>query len=191
MEEKEFELMREQISALKDKLEHQEIVTDALMRKILKGKKSVIDRNRNVTFACGLFCIVLFPLLHYSIGISWPFVIVTILYMLFCIVGTFLIHRPMDRADLMSEDLLTVAQLMGQMRHRYGQWLKYVTPTAIPWVLWYWWDTSKAMNVEPGNSMGLFIGMLIGLCIGGIWGYCMHKKVVDACKEVIDQINGN
>ena len=62
MEEQYFNEMRQQMAALKEQLDKQEIVSDRLIREIMKAKKKDINSTKNVCYVCVVIAFICFPL---------------------------------------------------------------------------------------------------------------------------------
>lgn len=191
-ENKTIEELRNQIALLKQKLDNQEIVSDRMLRITMQTKvNNVIHRNELRHIISGVFAMLMFPILHYGIGMNLTFCLFTSLMMLFCISATVYVHRPMHETDFMNADLATVAYEMDRLKRRYKNWLHYVTPTLlIPWILCACYEYSKAMGVEPISKEGLLTSMplIVGCAIGGVIGYLWHSKTVHTAESIIQQI---
>lgn len=191
-ENKNIEELRNQIAILKQKLDNQEIVSDRMLRHTMQ---TTVDNVINIveikTIACGVFAMIIFPFLHFFVGLGLVFCIFTSLMMLFCIAATLYIHHPIRKTDFMSADLATVAYEMARFKKHYNDWLHYVTPTLlIPWLIWVCYEYCKALNIDPFSEYSLYIcaPLLIGGVAGGILGYSWHRKAVDSADSIIRQI---
>ena len=112
--------------------------------------------------------------------------------MLFCAYGTYYVHKPVDRMNLMTEDLATVAKVMARFRRQYNQWLYYVTPALlIPWLSWAVYEYAWKNAPEGMNHWLMALPLLIGAAIGGLIGYIWHCKAVNAADNIIRQIEEN
>ena len=191
-ENKTIEELRNQIALLKQKLDNQEIVSDRMLRMTMQTKvNTVIHRNERRHVICGIIAMLMFPVLHYGIGMDLTFCLLTSLMMLFCISATIYVHRPIHETDLMSADLATVAHEMVRLKRRYRNWLHYVTPTLlIPWLLGACYEYSKAMGFEPLSKEGILtcVPLLVGSAVGGVIGLMWHRKTVDTAESIIQQI---
>lgn len=189
MEDLNLEEMRSQIAVLKDKLDKQEIVSDHLLREIIKAKRGDIDKTKRVTYGAAIFCIIVYPLTALTSIWSWAFAIATSFMMILCLVATIYMHRPVDRLNFMTDDLATVARVMAKFKRQYDNWLHYITPAlSIPWLVWACYEFAWK-HVPEGTSPLVGIGpLLVGAAIGGIIGYFYHRKAVNAAKSIISQI---
>ncbi len=184
-----FEEMRNQIALLKQKLDHQEIVNDHLLRETMRARVTAINKTKIFSFVCAAFCILLYPLLSMSGALGNAFVIATCVMMLFCSFATYYIHRPVDRMNLMTEDLATVAKVMAKFRRQYNQWLYYVTPSLfIPWLAWVVYEFAWKNAPDGMNHWLMALPLLVGAVIGLLIGYYMHRNTVNAAQKIIDQI---
>lgn len=190
MEELNFDEMRNQITLLKQKLDHQEIVNDQLLREVTRANMGTINWTKYKSFICVAICLVIYPTTMLYMGIfSKAFVIFTCVMVLSCAYGTYYVHRPVDRMNLMTEDLATVAKVMAKFRKQYNQWLYYVTPSLlIPWLSWAVYEYAWKDVPEGMNSWALTIPILVGAVIGLLIGYYWHRRAVNAADKIIRQI---
>ena len=189
MEDLNFDEMRDQITLLKQKLNRQEIVNDSLLREAMRGKMGAINWTKYKSYICVALCIVFYPAMSWAGIFSNAFVFATCAMMLFCAYGTYYVHRPVDRMDLMTEDLATVAKVMAKFRKQYNQWLFYVTPALlIPWLSWALYEYAWKNAPEGMSHWLLALPIVIGATIGGLIGYRWHCKAVDAADNIIKQI---
>ena len=189
MEELNFDEMRNQITLLKQKLDRQEIVNDSLLREAMRGKMGAINWTKYKSYICVALCIIFYPVMSWAGVFSNAFVFATCAMMLFCAYGTYYVHRPVDRMDLMTDDLATVAKVMAKFRKQYNQWLFYVTPALlIPWLSWALYEYAWKNAPDGVSHWMLALPILIGAAIGGLIGYHWHCKAVDAADNIIRQI---
>lgn len=189
MEELNFDEMRDQITLLKQKLDRQEIVNDSLLREAMRGKMGAINWTKYKSYICVALCIIFYPVMSWAGVFSNAFVFATCAMMLFCAYGTYYVHRPVDRMDLMTDDLATVAKVMAKFRKQYNQWLFYVTPALlIPWLSWALYEYAWKNAPDGVSHWMLALPILIGAAIGGLIGYHWHCKAVDAADNIIRQI---
>lgn len=188
MEEMNLEEMRNQIAILKNKLNKQELVSERLLADTMKTKVNTINSVERFSIICAVFCLVAYPVLRYYIGFSWAFVIATCAMMVFCIIATTYIHRPLHDSKLMTSDVATVARVMVRFKRQYDNWLLYVTPTLlIPWVLWASYEYNAIMGLEGVSPFLTVLPILVGCAIGGFIGYRQHRKAVKTAEEIIRQ----
>lgn len=185
----EFDEMRNQIAILKNKLNRQEIVSDRLLRQTMCTRVRDIDRTKRMELVACALCFILFPLEVYEGFLTLPFALVSLGMIVFCLIGTIYIHRPVDRINLMTEDLATVASVMARFKRQYDFWLHYVTPTLlIPWFLWACYDYGWKQAPAGTNPVWFCLPIAIGVVIGGITGYTYHRKAVNAAKSIMQQL---
>lgn len=191
MEELNFDEMRSQIALLKNKLDEQEIVTDRLIRRTAKQRMGIVNWQGTKSIICGVFASAAFLLLYQMGQVSLPFTIATIALMIFCIAGTIYAHWPVWSMNLATDDLHTVASKLAQVKRVYTFWLHVVTPiTIVPWISWYCYDYLQHQGVEMSSNEGLafIFAMVFAGGVGALIGYLWHRKAINACDEIISDI---
>ena len=189
MEEQYFDEMRQQMAALKEQLDKQEIVNDHLIREIMKVKTKDISRTKNVCFIAAIIAFLTFPMNTFTHAWSWTFTAATGAMLIFCTIATVYIHRPVDKLNYMTSDLATVARVMTKFKKQYDNWLHYVTPALmIPWISWACYEFAWKNGPEGVNPLWLTLPILFGAAIGGLIGYYFHCKAVNAAKSILEQI---
>ena len=189
MKDMELEEMRAQINLLKEMLDKQSIVNNRLLQQSMKAKVSQIHRQGWKGMACGIIAIVLNTLLYFVDALSLPVFIITILFMLFAILGTWHSHKPLDKKDLLENDIHTTATAFSIVKKRYKFWMHYITPvTIILWLPLYCHDYVTSLGMPQETARYFIILLFISACIGALIGYLWHRKVVNTCDEALKQL---
>ena len=182
-----FEDMRQQIALLKEKLDKENIVNDKLLRASMQQRLGVIRRNQILEYVCALFVIVFGSLSFLHLGMSWWFVGTTIVLMILCMVINYFMHFDFNRQNLYSDDLLTVAKTMKQLKHRYIQYLFFGVPAIIIWLALLVYDLKNVLE-DTRLWLGMVISAGIGAVIGACIGLAMTFRNRKACDDIIRQI---
>lgn len=189
MEEKDIMEMRRQLACLQEKLSDQQIINERLLRNSMQSKVSVIKHGEYFQYLSALLALVLYPIVAYQGMFSIALCTVTCVMMIFCIAATQYIHRPVNRTDLMTADLATVASVMEKFTKQYAFWLHYITPALIIpwlcWVCWEWLERNSDLNINP---VFILLPILIGVLIGSVIGFIRHRKTVNAARCILQQI---
>ena len=189
MEEKDFMEMRNQINLLKGKLNQQEIVNNRLIRASMRDKQQEINRKAIKKSAIGVLAIPLWIGIHYTSGISLALALTTCAMMIFCIAATWYCHYPINKVGLFSGDVKTVANAFAQVKHMYHIWITRFAPTLIlPWLAWVCYEYQEVLPFPTEQKWITYAIVLGGALCGFLLGYNMHRKVVNTCQEVIDQL---
>ena len=189
MKDIELEEMRAQINLLKEILDKQSIVNNHLLQQSMKAKVSQIHRQGWKAVACGIVAIVLNTMLYFVGALSLPVFIITILFMLFAIFGTWYSHKPLNEKDLLGNDIHTTATAFSIVKKRYKFWMHYITPvTIILWLPLYCHDYVTSLGMPQETARYFIILFFISACIGALIGYLWHRKVVNACDEAVKQL---
>ena len=183
----ELEQMRRQLALLKEKLDKEEFVNDRLLRESMKSKADTVNRQGVISFAAGVWALLIVGCFWVPMGFSLTFCIVTVLMMIICMVDTWRIHRPVN-SQLLSGDLLTVAKTMLKVKKAYQRWLFFGIPMALGWIVYLGFEIYRFTGHNWGRALPIIIAGLVGGLIGGIIGLRMHKKVVHTCDDMVRQI---
>ena len=132
----ELQEMREQMAALKEKLNKQEVVNDRLIRDVLSQKMKVINKNGWISGLCGLFVITFGNFMFYQMGLSTWFLIGTAAMMIFCVATTWISHSWINSNEIANGDLLQVAKQAQRLQRVYKNWKYIALPMILVWATW-------------------------------------------------------
>jgi len=183
----ELEEMRRQLAALKERLDKEEIINERLLRSSMKQKAGVINRQALISYIASGFVVALMFVSFLPQGYSLAFCIGTSVFMVFCVAVTNWFHRDVSD-EAMNADLLTVAQNVRRLKHRYQQWLKVSIPLVILWVMWMLYEMYNLMDGISIHFWIMVAAAAVGGTIGGIIGWRMRRKVYKMCDEIVEQI---
>ena len=142
----ELQEMREQMAALKEKLNKQEVVNDRLIRDVLIKKKKSVDKNIWFVGICGLITITIGNLAFSYWGVSSWFLIGTTILMLVCFLMTLIPHNWVKKADIQSGNLLVAAKQVRRLRKLYKDWEIIGIVLAVIWLAWLFIEFSAAIE---------------------------------------------
>ena len=183
----ELQEMREQMAALKEKLNKQEVVNDRLIRDVLIKKKKSVDKNIWFVGICGLITITIGNLAFSYWGVSSWFLIGTTILMLVCFLMTLIPHNWVKKADIQSGNLLVAAKQVRRLRKLYKDWEIIGIVLAVIWLAWLFIEFSAA--IENKQILYLLIGAsVVGGIIGGIIGLKVSRNIVHTLDEMIQEI---
>lgn len=182
----ELEEMRTQAALLKNKLNNEQIVTDEMLREVMRRKANIINGNAWISVAASVFVIFWAFFFLKAEGFSIAFIVATVLMMLVCDFFTWKYHKNVNKKT-MNGDLVTVANVMKKLKKDYKNWLKYGVSMLGLWFVWFSVEYCNILD-DVKLFMGTLALLVIGLAIGGVLGYRMHKSVINNAEEVIKQI---
>ncbi len=183
----ELQEMREQLAALKEKLNKQEVVNDRLIRDVLIKKKKSVDKNIWFVGICGLITITIGNLAFSYWGVSSWFLIGTTMLMLVCFLMTLIPHNWVKKADIQSGNLLVAAKQVRRLRKLYKDWEIIGIVLAVIWLAWLFIEFSAV--IENKQMLYILVGAsVVGGTIGGIIGLKISRKVMHTLDEMIQEI---
>ena len=184
----ELQEMREQLAALKEKMNTQEVVNDRLIRDILLQKKKSVDKNIWVVGLSSLFTITIGNLAFSYWGVSSWFLIGTTMLMLVCFLMTLIPHNWVKKADIQSGNLLVAAKQVRRLRKLYKDWEIIGIVLAVIWLAWLFIEFSAAIENKQMLHV-LIVASVVGGTIGGIIGLKISRKVMHTLDEMIQEID--
>ena len=183
----ELQEMREQLAALKEKLNKQEVVNDRLIRDILIKKKKNVDKNIWIVGICGLFTVTIGNWTFSDLGVSTWFLIGTTVLMLASFLLTIIPHNWVKKADIQSGNLLVAAKQARRLRKLYKDWEIIGIVLAVIWLAWLFVEFSAV--IENKQMLYILVGAAaIGGIIGGIIGLVLSRKTIHTLDEMIQEI---
>ena len=191
MEEMNFEEMRNQFAILKEQLTKQEIVSDRLFRETMKAKNKDINFVKKFGYWGVPIVILLYLPLYINHLTSLAFFIVLCLMLVASTISIYYIHKPVDKLNLMEDDLATVARVMAKFKKQKTQMLYANFPIFIPWAVWACYEIAWKHGPVGINPWILTASMVFGGIIGGIIGIRIERKAMNAAQDIIDEIEKN
>lgn len=181
--------MREQLAALKKRLNTQEMVNDRLIKETISRKLSKINGQ---AIALCTICLVMIPLefLNFQrLGHSFAFCIATSALCLICFVAMLVSHYRLRKRDIYSGDLVTVYKEVSRMRKIYKSWHYWSVPMLVVWFAWFEYEIYRNFADVDMKMMLIISGSgILGLIIGGIIGLRIHKRTLRNADDLLQQI---
>jgi len=189
MEEKNIQEMREQIAILKSKINNQTLVNDRMMRHVVSNKTDSMKQKMLISIICAILVIIISPVtFHYNLGISWAFVIVTDIFMLYCIYREYTFKQMINNRSLMNMPMLEVAKTMSKFKSGYKKYTISNAFLLIPWFGWLVYEFYKLNFTNTHLFVGFLTAMAIGLLIGICIGLYMFFRIINSADDIIRQI---
>ena len=184
----ELDDLRQQIKNLKDKVDQQGRLNEDLVKKAIQGKMRGVHSTIIKLAILAIAVIPLYIMMKYKVGLSWPLVIFTIIFLLSSVTSDFFINR-MDVSH-MGDDLVDTANKLVKMKRNRVIGQRIGISIAIVWLAWFCYEYFK-LNSVYGEAVawGSLIGIFVGAAVGGLVGLRIFNKMQRANDEMIDQIN--
>ena len=191
MEELNLDEMRSQIAILKEKVDKQDIVNDKLMHRVINTRTGDIKRKMRVAVICGLITIAISPwAFHHNLGLSWWFIIVTDIFMIYCMSMEIYYKRMVSDNALMNASVLEVAQRMSHFKTCYKRYTMINIFVLLPiWVIWLLVEVYFHFSDNMEAFWSYAIGLGVGIIVGGIVGLRLFFRIIDNANQVIKEIN--
>jgi hypothetical protein len=186
----EFELddLRQQIKELKDKVNEQGRLNEALVKKAIQGKMRGVHSIILKLAIFAILCIPFYIMMKYQVGLSWPLTIFTIVFLLASVTSDYFINR-IDVSH-MGDDLVGTANKLIKMKRNRVIGQRIGIGIALIWLAWFCYEYF-VLNSVYGTDVAWvsMLGIFVGAVVGGLIGILIFNKMQRANDEMINQIN--
>ena len=183
----ELERMRRDMSELRSLLSEQQIVNERLVRRAMNADMSKEKRDIMVSIAVAAIAIPAYVYFLPQYGLPGWFTVVTAAYFLACCVASLWSLRQLAAEDIITGELVAVAERIVAYRRFGNRWLCGAIPAVALWLAGFVYYTSAAMT-DADEREGFFCGCVIGLVWGGTFGTLRLLKSRRRLKGILQQI---
>lgn len=183
-EYKELDELREQIALLKDKLQHQQIVSERAIQQAAQAGIGKLNRQGVIMTAFALFAVVYCSWAFHRFGFSDGFVVGTTIFLGVCALVTAYAHLKLRSIDVASGNLVEIASRLVSFRKIYSHWHIFAIPALLVWCYFLYWDAQRMLD----NPEGFLIAGCVGGVIGGIIGLKKHFAIMRETDKVLANI---
>ena len=184
----ELDDLRRQIIDLKNKVDKQGQLNEDLVKKAIQSKMRGVH---GILIKLAIIAVLFVPfyiMLKYQVGLSWPLVIFTIVFLLASVTSDYFINR-MD-VSRMGDNLVETANKLVKMKKNRVIGQRIGIGVAIFWLAWFGYEYFKFNSAYgPEVAWGSIAGIIAGAAIGGLIGMRIFNKMQRTNDEMIDQIN--
>ena len=165
----ELEDLRQQINDLKNKVDQQGRLNEDLVKKAIQGKMRGVHSTILKLAILAIVAIPFYIMMKYQVGLSWPLIIFTIVFLLASVTADYFINR-IDISH-MGDDLVGTANKLVQMKKNRVIDQRIGISVAIIWLAWFCYEYFK-LNSAYGEAaawdslIGIFVGAAVGALIG-------------------------
>ena len=177
--------LKAQVEILNNKLNQQQIVNERIIRASVNSKVRSINRDGRAMVGIAVAGCVAIVADHYLVNWSWPFTIVTILFMLVAIYYNIKMRRGINSEGALSSDLIDMRLRALRLRRMQNRWLWFSIPFIVVWLGWLVMETMK-VNTNP---MPLLIGCGVGFVSGSIVGVRQYLRTQRQAADIIADID--
>lgn len=183
----ELDEMRQQIKALKEKVERNGVLNEKLVKKSVQDKMKSIHNTVYRLFAMVLLAIPLWLFIKYQHNLSWYYTIFTILMMLVSVFFDWYVNR-ID-VSRMGDDMKETANQLLKMKRQRALQEKIALFIVLPvWSIWTGYEFYTNIT-DSTTATALFIGIAVGFIVGLIIGLSIYFRMQRKNDEMIEQIN--
>lgn len=173
---------------LHNKIEEQVVVDDRHIRRVVNTKMRSINRQAAVMLVISLFTIPYCAWAFCYIGLSWPFAVVTMMFLAIAIFYTAWSHRGVRSTLLATAPLREVAHRVAIMKQRYARWLYFSIPFLVGWLCWFAYEIINNTAIPYNERISVMTGAAIGGIAGTVLGIMAYRRKQRLVNEILEQI---
>lgn len=185
-----LEEMRKEMKELQATLQQQKIFTEKSLRQAMGHRSSWITRFVIVEVIGLPFLILLFLGMKEFVGLSWGFVIASILFVTVDVVWDAIINR-LRVGDYISLSLIDLQHRLIRQRNMRRIQLLIEVPLVVIWVVWFVYDIhNHGVGAFEGVSIWVpLITTALLLCVGLALCFKIYNKMQTTDSHVLAEIN--
>jgi len=187
-----LELMRQELSDFKSVLRNQKIFNEKIMRRSMQKDYSKERKNILVVGVLALVALPAYAVLAFVFKVIpvWFFVL-TIFYLALCAAFTVYSVRRYVSDDIMTDNVVSVAENLHQYKRLNNRWLIYFgIPSIVVWLSLFFY----VIGQNGGDfARGMVYGGIVGLVCGSVCGivyYVQSMRRVNRLLAYIEEIKG-
>lgn len=181
--------MRQQLSLLQHRLNHQVEISDRQMRKAVTSRVASLRSFHNMGIVFSIVCALFVIFGVYEQGVRLPFLVATIVFFtLNTVSGFFLQARKQDCRT--ASDMIAAARSMQRYKMLNNRYLSCGIPVVIMWAIWYVYEICLVAGYTTTKAfLGLLLCCTVGGVIGGLIGYyTFHRPAMRRADKIIEQV---
>ena len=184
-ERMELDELREQVALLKNKLQHQKIVSERAISDAAQKGIGKLNTMGTISMVFGAFAVVYCTIAFHQMGFSTAFVIGTAIFLGVCALATIYTHCSLRPIDVANGNLVEIMQKLIRFRKIYSYWNIYSIPALLVWCFFLYYDALQALS----DATPFLIGGVIGGVLGGALGLKRYFKIMRETDSIIAKIN--
>ena len=181
----ELDELREQVALLKNKLQHQKIVSERAISDAAQKGIGKLNTMGTISMVFGVFAVVYCTIAFHQMGFSTAFVIGTAIFLGVCALATIYTHCSLRPIDVANGNLVEIMQKLIRFRKIYSYWHFYSIPALLVWCFFLYYD---ALQLGM-DTMPFLIGGGVGGVLGATLGLKRYFKIMRETDSIIDKIN--
>ena len=184
-ENMELDELREQVALLKNKLQHQKIVSERAISDAAQKGIGKLNTMGTISMVFGAFAVVYCTIAFHQMGFSTAFVIGTAIFLGVCALATIYTHCSLRPIDVANGNLVEIMQKLIRFRKIYSYWNIYSIPALLVWCFFLYYDALQALS----DATPFLIGGGVGGVLGVILGLKRYFKIMRETDSIIAKIN--
>ena len=181
----ELDELREQVALLKNKLQHQKIVSERAISEAAQKGIGKLNTAGTISMVFGVFAVVYCTIIFHQMGFSIAFVVGTAIFLGLSAVATIFTHCSLRPIDVAHGNLVEIMQKLIRFRKIYSYWHFYSIPALLVWCFFLYYDAERLLD----DSMPFLIGGVVGGVFGAAMGLKRHFAIMRETDSIIAKIN--
>lgn len=180
----ELQQLKMQYGALKEEINRQNTINEKFILSSIRKNLRIINSKSMISLIAGAIAVPLIIQSSHSLGLSLPFMIISIVWMLFMIVGNWIRNRHVDIDTLSSGTLQSFIEEMKKRKSTHFKWFRINLPILLIWIGCFIGEC-----IRVGMEKEMLIPVICGICVGAVFGiviaFKMHNMIIGAYEGII------
>ena len=186
----ELQQLREQYTSLKEELSRRNTIDEKMILSSIRKDLRLISSKRYFSLAACLIAIPLIVMISLELDFRLPFIIASIVWLLFMHIGNWLRMKKVDIDSLSSE---SVQSFVSEMKRRMNLQFCWTRINYAMFVLWVGCFIGECIHTGMDKEMLLPIigGICIGAAIGITLGFRIHNRIIGTYEGIILELDNS
>lgn len=176
--------LRRQYAELKAQIDRQEITNEILIRESIRKDLRLVNSKKWVSCMAGIMAIMLVPATSLKFGLRTPFIIISVVWLAYMVVGNFIRNRNIS-VDLLSGKSTQI--FLAEIKKRKEAQFRWLRINFSLFLLWLGYFIGECIHsgMEKDTLIPIIAGAVTGAVIGLTAGLRMHNRIIGAYEGII------
>lgn len=180
----ELEQIRTEYAALKERLDKQEIINEKHVLDSIRKDLRAVRAKKWLSLPAGIIALVFLPSVSLDLGLRTSFIVISVVWMLFMVVGNLIRVRRLDIEQHSGESTKVFLTEIKKRKARQFRWVRINMSLFVVWLGYFIGEC-----IRTGMDKSILIPLITGAAAGAITGIAiglrMHNRIIGIYEGII------